>query len=353
MLTVESFPLPHSRGSSHGQSRITRKAYGAKDFYTRMMFESYELTTELEKECGKQLFINCGTLVFGRPDDPFTSCTEECLQRFGVPFDKMDSVEQRRRYPSMAFPDDFNFILDKSGGVLRADKMLQAFQAQFVRFGGVLRDGEPMVDLHPGDEVTVRTREHVYRGRSVVLALGPWAATFLPSIGVNIPLEPLKITVCYWKESGSDTFCSSKFPTFITENAMGDGHIYGLPAEEYPGLVKICLHTGPRIDPDKRDAVDNQWVMDKIKAIIATHFPTLEREPRVVETCIYTNTPDYDFVLDHHPVWKNVVIAAGFSGHGFKLAPVVGKVLSQMATGQKPSYDMSPFRIDRFFKNKL
>ncbi|KAH3693176.1 hypothetical protein DPMN_192578 [Dreissena polymorpha] len=93
--------------------------------------------------------------------------------------------------------------------------------------------------------------------------------------------------------------------------------------------------------------------MDKIKGIIATHFPTLEREPRVVETCIYTNTPDADFVLDHHPVWKNVVIAAGFSGHGFKLAPVVGKVLSQMATGQKPSYDMTPFRIDRFFKNKL
>ncbi|KAH3693177.1 hypothetical protein DPMN_192579 [Dreissena polymorpha] len=182
-LLLEQFPLPHSRGSSHGQSRITRKAYGAKDFYTRMMFESFELTSELEKECGKQLFINCGTLVFGRPDNAYTLSTEKSLRRFRVSFEKLDSAEQRRRYPGMAFPDDFNYILDKTGGVLRADKMLQAFQAQFVRFGGVLRDGEPMMDLLPGDVVSVRTRGHVYRGRSVVLALGPWAATFLPSIG--------------------------------------------------------------------------------------------------------------------------------------------------------------------------
>ncbi|WAR04003.1 SOX-like protein [Mya arenaria] len=110
------------------QSRITRKAYGPQDFYTRMMDEAYRLTEVLQAECGEQLFIKCGTLVFGRYDDPFTVGTEDCLRRFNVPFEKFGSAEQRRRYPGMEFPKDFTFVLDKTGGVLRADKMLQAFQ---------------------------------------------------------------------------------------------------------------------------------------------------------------------------------------------------------------------------------
>ncbi|XP_045170679.2 peroxisomal sarcosine oxidase-like [Mercenaria mercenaria] len=238
------FPLPHSRGSSHGQSRITRKAYGPKEFYTNMMEESYRIQDELQAECGEQLFV-------------------------------------------------------------------------------------------------------------VVLALGAWAAKFLPRIGVHVPLEPLKITVCYWEEKNGDHYSTEDFPAFMSESGAGNNHIYELPSKEYPGLVKICLHHGPKIDSDNRDAVDNEWVLDTIKMIIRTHFPTLENEPSVVETCIYTVSPYTDFVLDVHPSWKNVVIAAGFSGHGFKLAPVVGKVLAQLATEQQPSYDMSHFKIDRFFKNKL
>ncbi|XP_052800944.1 peroxisomal sarcosine oxidase-like isoform X2 [Mya arenaria] len=354
VLLVDQFPLPHSRGSSHGQSRITRKAYGPQDFYTRMMDEAYRLTEVLQAECGEQLFIKCGTLVFGRYDDPFTVGTEDCLRRFNVPFEKFGSAEQRRRYPGMEFPKDFTFVLDKTGGVLRADKMLQAFQKQFVRYGGVLVDGEPMKELLPGEIVTVRTPRRMFRGRSVVLALGPWAANFLPTIGVDIPLQPQRIAVYYWRSNETGRFDTATFPTIITENAtQRDQCIYGLPAEEYPGLVKICLHTGPDVDPDRRDAVDSRWVEDRMRAIIAQNFPGLDPTPAVTETCIYTMTPDHDPVLDHHPAWKNIVIAAGFSGHGFKLSPVVGKVLSQLATGQTPEYDMSHFRLARFHKHKL
>lgn len=352
-LLLEQFPLPHSRGSSHGQSRITRKAYGPLEYYTKMMEESYRLTDQLEAECGEKLFVNCGCMVFGPKGHPFVSGTEECLKRHGVPHDKFGVEEQRRRYPKLWLPSNYEVVLDKSGGMLRADKMLQAFQNQFQRYGGVLHDGEPMLDLYPGSVVSIKTSKGLYRAKSVVLALGAWAAKFLPRIGVNVPLQPLKITVCYWEEKNGNHFSIENFPAFMAEDVAGGNDIYGLPVDEYPGLVKICLHHGPNIDPDNRDAVDNQWVMDKIKMIIRTHFPSLEPEPSVVETCIYTNTPDHDFILDVHPAWKNVVIAAGFSGHGFKLSPVVGKVLSQLATGQRPSYDMSPFKIDRFFKNKL
>ncbi|XP_045172453.2 peroxisomal sarcosine oxidase-like [Mercenaria mercenaria] len=352
-LLLEQFPLPHSRGSSHGQSRITRKAYGSRDFYTQMMAEAFAMTDELQKECGEQLFINCGCLVIGPRTADFLSKTKSCLKRYGIPHDQFDIYEQRKRFPALSFRDDFEFVLDKSGGLLRSDKILQAFQRQFVRYGGVLCDGEPMIDLYPGTIVSVKTTKGLHRARSVVLTLGPWAAKFLPRLGLNVPLQPLKITVCYWKEKHGGNFNIENFPTFTMNGAAGKHHIYGLPACEYPGLVKICLHHGPNIDPDNRDGVENDWVLDAMKLIIATHFPSLEKEPSIVETCIYTNTPDEDFVLDVHPTWKNIVIGAGFSGHGFKLAPVVGKVLGELATGQKPSYDLSHFKINRFFKTKL
>lgn len=353
-MLLEQFPLPHSRGSSHGQSRITRKAYGAKDFYTQMMSEAFSMIDELQKECGEQLFINCGCLVIGPKDDHFLSETKNCMKRYGIQHDQLSIDEQRKRYPMMTFPDNYEFVLDKSGGFLKSDKILQGFQSQFVRYGGVLHDGEPLVELKPGTIVTVQTTKATYQARSVVLTMGPWAGKFLPRIGLNVPLQPQKITVCYWKDKhGRSDFNIDNFPTFTMNGAAGKHHIYGLPASEYPGLVKICLHTGPNIDPDNRDGVDNAWVLDAMKLVIASHFPSLEREPSIVESCIYTNTPDFDFVLDVHPKWKNIVIGAGFSGHGFKLSPVVGKVLAQLATGQDPSYDLSHFKIGRFFQTKL
>lgn len=352
-LLLEQFPLPHSRGSSHGQSRITRKAYGSREFYTQMMDEAFALTADLEVECGEQLFVNCGCLVISPKSENYVTYTKKCLESYGIPHDHFNVQEQRKRYPELSFSDNFEFVLDKSGGLLRADKMLKAFQVLFCKYGGVLRDKESMIELEPGNVVLVKTSKTVYKGRSVVLTLGPWAAKFLPYLGIQIPLQPLMITVCYWKDRNGNNFDISNFPVFTMDGAAGEHHIYGLPVDEYPGLVKICLHHGPNIDPDRRDSVENGWVLDVMRKVIATHFPSLEREPSVVESCIYTNTPDTNFVLDAHPKWKNVVIGAGFSGHGFKLSPVVGKVLAELAMGQTPSYDLSPFRIDRFFKTRL
>ncbi|KAJ8305957.1 hypothetical protein KUTeg_016502, partial [Tegillarca granosa] len=293
------FPLPHSRGSSHGQSRITRKAYGTMEHYTNMMKESYPLWETLEKETG-------------------------------IPFEKFDSKRAKERYPMISYPDNYTFVLDYSGGILRADKALKAFQDQFKKFGGQLNDGEPMIDIFPGDIVTEQ-----YRTKSVVLTVGPWAAKILPNLGVHLPLKPVRITVCYWKEAKPGEYGADKFPVFMHERASGNYHTYGLPSEEYPGLFKLCLHYGPEIDPDNRDAVNDDWVINRITKYVKDNYPGLVPVPSWFD--------DENFVLDTHPAWKNVIIGAGFSGHGFKLAPVVGKVLAELAMKKPTSYDMTPF----------
>ncbi|XP_063415732.1 peroxisomal sarcosine oxidase-like [Mytilus trossulus] len=354
ILQLEQFPLPHNRGSSHGQSRITRKAYGPKEHYTVMMKEAFKLWEVLERESKTTVFRQTGMLTMGSTDNIFVNGTIQSLRKHNMAMDILDSTQAKARYPMVSFPDDFRFVLDHSGGILRADKALKAFQDQFQKFGGELQDGEPMVNIIPGDIITVQTTKGSYKCRSLVLTVGPWAQRILPAIGVHAPLKPMRINVCYWKERTKGEYGADKFPVFFQIPAIDGYEVYGLPSEEYPGHVKICLHAGPEIDPDNRDAVDDKWVIDKISEYVARHFPNLVPTPSIVETCIYTMLPDEDLILDTHPSWKNIIIGAGFSGHGFKLAPVVGKVLGELAMGKSPSYDLTPCKINRFFlKSKI
>ncbi|XP_048738574.2 peroxisomal sarcosine oxidase-like [Ostrea edulis] len=350
-LLLEQFPLPHSRGSSHGQSRITRKAYGEMEHYTVMMKEAYKLWETLEQESGRKIFQETGMLTMGSADDKFTMGTIRCLQCHGIPHQTMDYNQMKRAYPMIEFPRDFTFVIDKSGGILRADKALMSYHETFRHYGGIIKDGEKVLEIIPGDSVVIITSTNQYRAQSVVLAVGAWATKLLPKLQVHLPIKVLRINVLYWKEKVSGQYGVDKFPVFLQENAISGFTVYGLPSAEYPGLVKICLHWGPEVDPDTRDKADDTWVINTMKKYVSKHFPELNPEPAIIETCMYTWSDDENLILDHHPSWRNIVIGAGFSGHGFKLASVVGKVLAELATNETPSYDMTPFRIQRFRHN--
>ncbi|XP_048736822.2 peroxisomal sarcosine oxidase-like [Ostrea edulis] len=348
-LLVEQFPLPHSRGSSHGQSRITRVAYGTDDHYAIMMKEGGNLWRELERESGTPLFLNCGCLAVGKPDHPFINGTISSLSRHGIKHDVLQCGDLMDRYPMLSMPSDHIGVLDHSGGVLWADKALQSFQKMYVQRGGELRDGEEVTDILPGLVITIMTSKSQYKAKNLVLTVGPWATKLLPRLGIHIPLETVLIPVYYWKEKQKGEFSSDHFPTFIHNE---DTHVYALPSLEYPGHVKVCHHDGPIADPDSRDKADTQAIMKLMQQYVTRYMPSLETTPSITETCIYTKTPDRQFVLDRHPTHKNIIIGAGFSGHGFKLSPVVGKVLCELVMDKTPSYDLSPCRIGRFPQSK-
>lgn len=287
-------------------------------------------------------------LTFGADGDDGVVGSEDCLKRHKMKYDKMNDKEAKKRYPMLSYPENYIFLLDYSGGILRSDKALKAFQEQFVRNGGELHDGEPVVGVVPGDIITVKTDKGQYKTRAVVLTVGPWATKILPTLDIDVPLEALRISVLYWKQKQPGEYSVDKFPPMA--GTSKETPMYALPSDEYPGHVKVCMHYGPKIDPDNRDDVDDSWVVEQAIQYVKDHFPGLIPVPSIRETCIYTMTPDEDFILDTHPSWRNVVIGAGFSGHGFKLAPVVGKVLAELVMQKSPSYDMKPFRIKRFSK---
>uniref|UniRef100_A0A8C2TJ71 Peroxisomal sarcosine oxidase n=1 Tax=Coturnix japonica TaxID=93934 RepID=A0A8C2TJ71_COTJA len=292
-LLLEQFFLPHSRGSSHGQSRITRSAY-PQEHYARMMPHSFQLWQQLEDEAGTSLYRRTGLVVLGPPGDPEL---EGYRHRVG-PDDVLNAVTLAQRFPGLRPRPGEVTLWDSTGGVLLADRALRAVQDAFRRRGGTVCDGEKVLRIDPGAEITVTTSTGMYRAPRLIITAGAWTNAVVAPLGLHLPLQPLRIDVCYWREKEPSS-SGAVTPCFIATGLPYAPHgIYGLPALEYPGLVK--------------------------------------------------NTPDEDFILDQHPKYSNIIIGAGFSGHGFKLAPVVGQLLCELSLGEEPSHCMAPFTISRF-----
>uniref|UniRef100_A0A8C4R0X4 Pipecolic acid oxidase n=1 Tax=Eptatretus burgeri TaxID=7764 RepID=A0A8C4R0X4_EPTBU len=279
-LVLEQFDLGHARGSSHGASRIIRKAY-VKRHYAQMMEESYSMWESLSREAGIKLITPTGLLMLGSPDDPR-------LQIAGTLLRQTPSKDQAVRVPSLN-PHASYGLWDPNGGILLADKALKA-------------------------------------------------------------LLVIQLDVCYWreKEPGQHSM-ENGFPCIMHLSPNGDEKsIYALPPIDYPHLFKLCCHFGIEIHPDTKERQHNAQFLAFLSAYVKKHLPGLESTPALIDSCLYTNTPDMDFIIDKHPRYDNIIIGAGFSGHGFKLAPVVGKLLAELASGRRQSYKLTPFRISRF-----
>ncbi|EHB13329.1 Peroxisomal sarcosine oxidase [Heterocephalus glaber] len=349
VLLLEQFLLPHSRGSSHGQSRIIRKVY-SEDFYTQMMDECYWMWAQLERESGTPLYRKTELLLLGK-ENPELKTMQATLSRQGIEYQYLSSEELKQRFPNLRLTNEEVGLLDKTGGVLYADKALRALQDAIHQFGGTVKDGEKVMEIIPGLPVRVKTTCRSYQAKSLVISAGPWTNQLLQPLGIELPLQTLRINVCYWPEKVPGSYSVSQaFPCFMWLG-LAPHSIYGLPSGEYPGLMKVCYHHGNSADPEERDypmAPSDTQDVQILCRIVKDRFPDLKPEPAIMERCIYTNTPDKHFVLDRHPKYDNIVIGAGFSGHGFKLAPVVGKILYELSMKLMLSYDLAPFRISRF-----
>ncbi|XP_027582585.2 peroxisomal sarcosine oxidase [Pipra filicauda] len=347
-LLLEQFILPHSRGSSHGQSRIIRSVY-PEEYYSRMMPDSFRLWQQLEAEVGIRLYRQTGLVVLGPAGNEELEACRRSLGDSQV----LDPTALARHFPGCRLQAGQVAVLDSTGGVLFADRALRAVQEVFRRHGGTVRDGEKVLRIEPGATVTVTTTGGVYQAPRLIITAGAWTGPLVEPLGLRLPLQPLRIDVCYWREKEpKSTNVGSVSPCFLTVGLSQAPHgIYGLPALEYPGMVKLCHHHGSPIDPEKRDQAPSgadRPDISLLSSFISSYLPGLETQPAVMETCLYTNTPDKDFILDRHPKFSNIIIGAGFSGHGFKLAPVVGKLLCELSLGEEPSHNMAPFAITRF-----
>lgn len=352
VLLLEQFPLPHTRGSSHGQSRITRYAY-TQEFYVRMMLDAFPMWATLAREAGEDFFYNCGVLDV-RSTLKSANKVVGALSTHDIPYELLTGQEIKKRFPAMTVRDSDVAVYDPSGGLLLADRALAAFQRVFKQMGGTLHDNEAVLSVKPGCPVKVMTSRAVYAASDVVIAAGAWSVRFTSELGLRLPLQPVRVQPMYWsvKPGQEAAHHWSNFPCFIDSRGeeLQGFHCYGLPCLEYPGLFKVANHCGAPTNPDHRDRLpeDDAWVEEHVVKLVKTTFLGLEPKPAIKELCMYTNTPDSHPIIDRHPQYPNIIIAAGFSGHGFKLAPAVGKLVAEMVGGSALTYNVKPFSIGRF-----
>eukprot|EP00042_Codosiga_hollandica_P036388 m.277804 g.277804 ORF g.277804 m.277804 type:complete len:384 (+) comp54880_c0_seq1:1785-2936(+) len=348
VLLIEQYERLHTKGSSHGGSRITRRTYEQLHF-TKMMTEAYELWDSIEREHGSPFFIPTGGLNVGKRENPRIQGIIKFAREVGAPIELIDSAEILKRY-GLKYSNDYIGIVDKDAGVLEANKAVAALQSVFERRGGVIRDQCKVQEVVPGDIVTLKTPKQNYRAKTVVLTPGSWASPLFASLGVkDLDLRVDETTVCYWSTSNPAYSADKKFPILLDYDF--NPFIFVLPVHERPGMIKICGYCWPVAGGHARTYQKNTAAVALLSQYTRTHFPGVDATaPSHTESCCYTNTTTEDFIIDHHPKFPNIILGSACSGHGFKLAPVSGELLADLATQRTPKHDLAPFRLHNFLK---
>ncbi|XP_071800026.1 peroxisomal sarcosine oxidase-like isoform X1 [Asterias amurensis] len=358
VLLLDQFTLPHSRGSSHGAVRIICYPYTDPRRQAAMP-EQHQMWSQLEKELSTSLTHEAPCLIITTSRNKWYTSTLNGAKLAGYPCTEFSQDQFRENYTELNFPGCCAFRHDLR--IIDAHKAVQGLQNQFVKNGGTLLDGEKVMKIDPGKLVTVHTSNgHQFKAKGVVLTAGLWASKLLKPLGLDLPLKTWRVNVCYFREKEPGSLKNMPFLRYASElDVECCSRIVAFPSREYPGLVKLNYHVlWNEVDPDCRDKGMGMRQVDieEMKKFVRSHIPGLEREPAIVEPCMYTCTPNETPIIGSHPLHPNIAIACGMSGSGFKMAPLAGKVLGEMAMGNPPSFDTSLLGIDNFLpgqKSKL
>jgi sarcosine oxidase len=361
VLGIDQLSPPHYYGSSHGETRIIRQAIGEGEEYVPLALRSYELWREIEREAGKELLVITGglilesqqsnTMMHGRRN--FLAQTIQCARRFNIPHEILEPEDIRKRYPQFAVTNEFGYF-EYEAGYLRPELCIQAQLHLAKRHGANLQTNERALSIHPdgfNKGVIVKTDRAVYGADKLIIAAGSWVTQFLePSYAQHFKVYR---QVMFWFRTRDDLenqFLPGKFPIFIWvfENG-GENVFYGFPSldgktikmasEQYVN-VTTPEQVERGITEEEKNAMYENFVLGRL--------PGIANACDEAASCLYTTTPDSNFVIDFYPGHPQVIIASPCSGHGFKHSAAIGEVLAELASGGKSKIDISSFGIDRF-----
>ncbi|KAL7159608.1 hypothetical protein ABFS83_01G039600 [Erythranthe nasuta] len=357
-LLLEQFDFLHHRGSSHGESRTTRATY-PEDYYSHMVVESTRLWEEAEAEIGYRVYFKTTQFDMGPSDNKSLLAVVDSCRKNSIPVRVLDPARVIEEFSGLfRIPEDWIGVVTQEGGVIKPTKAVSMFQALALRNGAVLRDNSEVTNIYKdggtGEIVVLAGEGGRFRGRKCVITAGPWTKTLIERVrGLVLPIQPLETTVHYWKikegHEGKFTI-EGGFPTFAS---YGEPYIYGTPSMEFPGLIKIPVHAGRACEPEDRTWAAAPAMVEALRGWIEGRFGGLVDgdRPVMTQSCMYSMTPDEDFVIDFlgGEFGEDAVVCGGFSGHGFKMSPVVGRIAAELvASGRAEGVDLTHFRVGRF-----
>jgi sarcosine oxidase len=346
VLGLEQFDIPHTQGSSHGYTRIIRLAYYEDPSYVPLLKRAYELWTEIEQECGEQLFYKTGSVDVGTAvSQVFNGSRSSCLEH-NIPHEVLTGPEINQRFPGYNVPDDFMALYQPDGGFLLPEKATVAFVNAAHQHGAVIHAREQVQSWQVTDAgVQVTTNRATYAANSLVLTAGAWNRALMPAL-TNLAI-PERQVLAWLQPQRPEHFTPQTFPVFNMQ--VGEERYYGFPVFDVPGFkFGKYRHLYESGTPESFDWEPNETDEAILRDYAEKYFPNGSGPTMSLKTCMFTNTPDDHFIIDLHPNYPQVSIAAGFSGHGYKFASVVGEIMADLATQQQTEHNIDLFRLTRF-----
>lgn len=351
VLGLEQFALGHDQGSSHGHTRIIREAYYEHPAYVPLVRRAYQGWFELEQARGEHLLTTCPCLTLGPENSELVQGVRRSAQEHSLRIDLLSLREVQHLFPAFHLyqSPEMVGVLEHGAGFLFVERCVQQMAAEARRLGATLREHEPVLEWRrEGSSLVVRTTLDEYRADRLVLTAGPWAGKLLGETGQSLRLMR---QIALWHESSRpDLFRRDRFPIFITQTPSG--YFYGIPAIDWRG-VKVARHYGAneQLEVEQIDRVIHEEDHLVVRQFLQNYLPAADGRCSQASVCIYTLTPDRHFLLDRYPSDEAVVFAAGFSGHGFKFAPVMGEILADLALNGQTDWPIDLFRLRPSVRN--
>lgn len=341
VLGIEQHGIAHDKGSSHGQTRIIRQAYFEHPDYVPLLKVAYELWDALEQQTESNLFERVGLLEFGLPHGELVHGIRASVAVHGVQVDELDPQQLAELAPHLKLPDGFCCLFERNAGYLHVERCVQKHVEVAIHRGAqIIATQQARLELG-GKQLKVHVDGgETYHAEGVVVCAGAWTPALLP---LPVTFRILRKHL-HWFDL--DLSRAHELPAFFYE--LPSGCFYGFPDIAKLGM-KICEHSGGEaiddVDEDDRslELQDLARVKQAIEQMIST--PSIQHLRHA--TCMYTMSPDEHFIIDRHPDDERIVFAAGMSGHGFKFASVIGKLLSQLSLDGKTSLAVDFLRLNR------
>lgn len=356
VLGLEQFDIPNEMSSHLGQSRIIRKAYFEHPGYVPLLERAYHNWKQLENETGTQIYFETGLLYCGKPGHVMMKGINESADQYHIQLDRLQTDETAKRYPQVKIPGDYEILYEPEAGFITPERAILSFTEKALQNGAIIKTKQKVLKWNKTkDGIQVTTASGNYFAKKLVITAGPWAGSMIPSL--SSLLKVTRQVIAWVAPKNISSFDLGNFPCWMIADDDKPGCYYGfpvLPAGRFYGPIGFKLayhHPGVITNPDEIDR--DPAPEDESNLIYALHkfFPGTYVSTQVMKACMYTNTPDENFILDFLPGHdKDVVVATGFSGHGFKFAPVVGEIMSDLAVKGSTTLPIGFLQASRFEK---
>jgi sarcosine oxidase len=359
---IDRFDPPHDRGSSHGETRITREAIGEGRDFVPLVLRSNQIWEELEAATGRSLLTRNGALILASQSisgnhhgsTSFVQDTINTAREFGIAHETLGPDEIRRRYPQFKISGDEVGYFESGAGFLRPEACVETQLNLARQLGAQVLTSEIVLDFHQDEQgtVEVKTDRNTYSAARLIVTAGPWVQKLLSAEYARYFKVYRQVLCWFGLARNAEQYAPARFPVFIwiVGNRPRD-MLYGFPAIDGPdGGLKIATEQyETTVDPDAvTHVVSDSEIAAMYGEYVAPRFPDVSRECLRVSTCLYTVTPDAKFIVDKFRDSEHMVFASACSGHGFKHSAAIGEALAAWALGRAPAIDLAGFRQQRF-----